>query len=184
MWDNCATSGKKWVKVGSHLTTRTNVLSQSGASEHMFLGSYQHTVDEKGRLTLPAKWRSELAGGVVVTRGLENCLFVYPKSRFEEYARQVELQGIELADARAWARYLGAMAADVEPDKQGRILVPENLRKFARLDGDVVVIGAMSHLEVWNATLYEEANNKIESDAPALAERIGQLMRHAARAAQ
>src|SRR5512135_1328808 len=110
----------------------------------MFFGSHQHTIDDKGRLTLPAKWRSELAGGVVVTRGLDDCLFVFPKEKFEAVARDMDLRGIELADARSWARYFLGMAADAETDKQGRVLIPQNLRDFAKLDGEVMVVGVAS----------------------------------------
>src|SRR5512142_3110141 len=135
----------------------------------MFFGSHHHTIDEKGRLTLPAKWRSELAGGVVVTRGLDECLFIFPKAKFEAIAAEIDEQGIALADARAWARYFLGMAADAETDKQGRVLLPQNLRDFAGLDGEVIVIGVVSRVEVWQPERYKQANTKIESDVHAVA---------------
>ncbi len=150
----------------------------------MFFGWHQHTIDDKGRLALPAKWRSELAGGVVVTRGLDNCLFVFPKDKFEAMAQEIDGQGITLADARAWARYILGNAADVEPDKQGRVLIPQNLREFAALDGEVTVLGVMSRIEVWNPQRYKEANDHIEADASAVAERMGQMMQRAAERAR
>lgn len=146
----------------------------------MFFGSHQHTIDDKGRLTLPAKWRSELAGGVVVTRGLDDCLFIFPKAKFEAIAAEIDLQGIESSDARAWARYFLGMAADAETDKQGRILLPQNLRDFAGLDGEVVVVGVVSRIEVWLPERYKETNARIESNVSAVAERMGQVMRRAA----
>ncbi|HEX9077513.1 MAG TPA: division/cell wall cluster transcriptional repressor MraZ [Anaerolineae bacterium] len=146
----------------------------------MFFGSHQHTIDDKGRLTLPAKWRSELAGGVVVTRGLDDCLFIFPKSKFQAIAEEIDRQGIELGDARSWARYFLGMAADAESDKQGRILLPQNLRDFAGLDGEVVVVGVVSRVEVWSPERHKQANAKIESDVSAVAERMGQIMKRAA----
>lgn len=147
----------------------------------MFLGSHQHTIDDKGRLTLPAKWRAELVSGVVVTRGLENCLFIFPQNKFEAIAHEIDEAGIELEDARYWARYLAAMAEQVEVDKQGRILIPQNLRDFAHLDGDVMVVGVMSRIEVWSPQAHQENNSKVESDAALVAERMGQMMKRVAR---
>jgi MraZ protein len=146
----------------------------------MFFGSHQHTIDDKGRLTLPAKWRSELAGGVVVTRGLDDCLFIFPKAKFESIAAEMDEQGIELADVRAWTRYFLGMAVDAESDKQGRILLPQNLRDYAKLDGEVVVVGVVSRIEVWNPERHHTANSKIESDVNAVAERMGAVMKRAA----
>src|SRR5512142_3285489 len=104
----------------------------------MFFGSHQHTIDDKGRLTLPAKWRSELAGGVVVTRGLDDCLFVFPKPKFEAIAAEIDQQRVELGEVRAWARYFFGEAADAEIDRQGRVLIPQTLREFAQLKGEVI----------------------------------------------
>lgn len=146
----------------------------------MFFGTHQHTIDDKGRLTLPAKWRSELASGVVVTRGLDDCLFIFPKTKFEAIATEIDEQGIELGDARVWARYFLGMASDAEVDRQGRILVPQSLRSFAGLDGEVTVVGVMSRIEVWNPQRHIQANQRLESDASAVAERIGRIMRRAA----
>ncbi len=145
----------------------------------MFVGTYQHTIDDKQRLTLPAKWRSELAGGVVVTRGVDKCLYIFTRTRFEEMASEIGEQGIERADARGWARHFAGMASDVEADKQGRIIIPQNLREFAGLDGDVVVVGVINHIEVWGPKQHQEAEQKIESDVENVAERMGSLMRGA-----
>ena len=146
----------------------------------MFLGLNQHTIDDKGRLTLPAKWRAELASGVVVTRGLDECLFVFPQSKFESIAAEIDQTGIEFADARAWARYLAGMAEQIEVDKQGRILIPDNLRQFAKLNGEVVVLGVVSRIEIWSPAKYQANNESVESNAIVVAERMGQVMRRAA----
>ncbi len=149
----------------------------------MFIGWHQHTIDDKGRLTLPAKWRSDLAGGVVVTRGLDSCLFIFPKDKFQAMAREIDQQGITLADARAWARYILGNAADIEPDKAGRVLIPQNLRDFAGLDGEVTVLGVVSRIEVWDPQRYKQANDHLEADAAAVAERMGQMMQRASASA-
>ncbi len=149
------------------------------ATMAMFFGEHQHTLDEKGRLTLPARWRSVLAGGVVLTRGLDRCLFIFPKAKFEAIAAEIDAQGLELNDARTWARYFLGMAVDLEVDRQGRILIPENLRKFAGVDGNVVCVGVVSRLEVWNPKRYHSANRLVESDPNVVAERIGKLLRKA-----
>ena len=146
----------------------------------MFLGTTQNTIDEKGRLTLSAKWRSELAPGVVITRGFDRCLFIFPQSKYEAIAREIEAQGMALADVRSFARHLSAMAEQAEPDKQGRIIIPQNLREFAGLDGEVVVIGVVNRLEVWNPEKYKEINRQSETDADAVAERYGQIIKSAA----
>jgi MraZ protein len=147
----------------------------------MFFGTFEHTVDDKGRLTLPARWRPELAGGVVVTRGLDNCLFIFPQTKFQAIAAEIDAQGVELGDARTWARYFLGLAIDAEVDRQGRILIPQNLRDFAGLDGDVIVVGVASRIEVWNPHKHREANQRIESDAATVAERMGQIMRRVAK---
>ena len=83
----------------------------------------------------------ELAGGVVVTRGLDDCLFIFPKPKFDTIAAEIDQQGIELSDVREWARYFFGLATDAETDKQGRVIIPQNLRDFAGLDGEAIVVG-------------------------------------------
>jgi MraZ protein len=146
----------------------------------MFVGTTQNSIDEKGRLTLSAKWRSELASGVVITRGFDKCLFIFPQSKYETMAREIEEQGMALADVRTFARHLAALAEQAEPDKQGRIIIPQNLREFAGLDSEVVVIGVVNRLEVWNPEKYKDVNKQVEANADAVAERYGQIMKNAA----
>lgn len=146
----------------------------------MFVGTTQNTIDEKGRLTLSAKWRSELASGVVITRGFDKCLFIFPQSKYDAMARDIEEQGMALADVRMFARHLAALAEQAEPDKQGRIIIPQNLREFAGLNGEVVVIGVVNRLEVWNPEKYKDVNQQVEANADAVAERYGQIIKNAA----
>jgi len=116
----------------------------------MFLGEFVHTLDSKGRLTVPAKYRAELDAGMVVTRGMDRCLAVFPMAKWKELSGRVS--GLPMTDrrARALKRFLFASASDVSPDKQGRILIPPRLREYADLDGEVVVAGLNDHIEIWN----------------------------------
>ncbi len=145
----------------------------------MFLGSHQHAIDEKGRLTLPAKWRAELASGVVVTRGLDDCLFIFPQPKFEQMAQVIDAQGFESADAREWERYIFGLAEQEDIDKQGRILIPQNLRGQFKLQNEIMVVGLFSRIEVWDPEKYKAMTERIEADPPAMAERMRQMMRAA-----
>ncbi len=145
----------------------------------MFLGEYSHAIDDKGRLTLPARWREELGESVVVTRGLDPCLFVFPATKFEAIAGQVDQLGFNKADARQLSRFLSAKAIDDAPDKQGRIIIPPALREFAGLNGDALIVGAFGRIEIWNPQRYNEANAQLESDAGAISERMGDVLHRA-----
>jgi len=116
----------------------------------MFLGEYDHTIDYKGRLTVPAKFRAELAEGLVVTRGIDRCLLIYPQEEWNRLYERVAALPLTDRRARAFRRRFFSAASDVTPDSQGRVLIPPRLRQFASLDGDVVVAGAGSYIEVWN----------------------------------
>ncbi len=173
-------SGEIWVKVGqSRSNERLFYLLGGGKFQAMFLGTHTHSIDDKGRLTLPAKWRQELAGGVTITRGLDDCLFVFPKNKFAAIARDLDAQPLQISDARNWARYVAGLAAESEIDKQGRVLIPQNLRGFAKLNGEVVVVGVVSRIEVWRPEKHAAINKTVESDASTVAERLGQTIQDA-----
>ncbi len=142
----------------------------------MFLGEYHHSLDDKGRLTLPARWRESLGFAVVVTRGLDRCLFVFPAEEFEKIAHELDRLGFASADARALSRYLYGKATDVEPDKQGRIIIDRGLREFAGIDSEAVVVGVHNRIEIWNPGAYAEANAAAESDANAISERMSDAL--------
>jgi MraZ protein len=150
-------------------------LHSSGELERMFLGRYAHTLDDKGRLTIPAKYRSVLAAGLVVTRGLDRCLYVYPMSEWQQLEVNVSKLPLTKEDARHFVRFLFAEATDCVPDRQGRVLLPGYLRDYARLGTDVIVAGSNSHLEVWDAASYEEENARLEQNPEAQAEKLGDL---------
>ena len=121
----------------------------------MFLGTHTPRLDEKGRLILPAKYRDELAEGVVITKGQERCLYVWPLAEFTRVTtamRDAQMSGKTLRDH---SRVLFASASDEVPDKQGRVTVPPALRQYAGLDRDCVVIGANSRMEIWDAAAWE-----------------------------
>jgi MraZ protein len=122
----------------------------------MFLGTHTPRLDEKGRLILPAKFRDELAGGVVITKGQERCLYVFAAAEFQRYAAEQSARPMSDKAARAFTRVLFSGAHDEVPDKQGRVTIPAPLRDYAGLERDLVVIGAMTRVEVWDAAAWEE----------------------------
>lgn len=131
----------------------------------MFLGEFSHTIDDKGRLTLPAKFRSVLAEGVVITRGLDGCLFIFPMAYFNALAERTANLPLTQADGRDFARMLFSSASDIDLDKQGRILLPQTLREFAGLDGDVTIVGVNTRIEVWSPNAWKGQREKFEGGA-------------------
>lgn len=124
-------------------------------SYHPFLGTYTPRLDEKGRLILPAKFRAQLASGLVMTRGQERCLFVFPVQEFRRMHDQIRQAPVTSKQARDYLRVFLSGAHDEVPDKQGRLSIPSALRTYAGLDRDVAVIGAGSRVEIWDAVAWE-----------------------------
>lgn len=146
-----------------------------GRVAQMFLGSYLHNIDSKGRLTLPAKFRAELAKGVVVTLGLDGCLWVFPIETWGEIARKMNELPLTNKFSRHFARRMYGYASDCEPDKQGRILLPPSLRERAGLDGETVVVGGPGRLEIWSRERWERTTEEIEKNGDAIAEQLFEL---------
>ena len=121
----------------------------------MFLGTHNPRLDEKGRLILPAKYRDELAGGVVITKGQERCLYLFPQEEFTRITEALRTAPVTAKAARDYSRILFASASDELPDRQGRITVPAPLRGYAGLQRDCVVIGANTRLEIWDSQAWE-----------------------------
>jgi len=115
----------------------------------VFTGEYRHSVDDKGRIAVPAKFRVQLEGGAYVARWLDACLAIFPRSEWDQLADKVGSLPIGDANARTFSRTLFASAYEVEPDRQGRIVVPASLREAAGLTSDAVVVGARDHAEIW-----------------------------------
>ncbi len=141
----------------------------------MFFGRFAHIIDEKGRLTVPSKYRTTLDKGLVVTRGIDPCLYVFAMEDWEGLKPKFEQLLLTNADARHFIGFMFAEACDCVPDKQGRVLIPVELREYAGLNGDVVVTGVFNHLEVWNPDAYRAAKAAMESDPQGLAQRISGL---------
>jgi MraZ protein len=121
----------------------------------VFLGTHSPRLDEKGRLFLPAKFRDELAEGVVITKGQERCLYVFPMAEFRRVTEAMSQAPVTQKTVRDYSRVFFASASDEVPDKQGRITVPPSLREYAGLSRDCVVIGANTRVEVWDAAAWE-----------------------------
>ncbi|MDI6892134.1 MAG: division/cell wall cluster transcriptional repressor MraZ [Actinomycetota bacterium] len=140
----------------------------------MFLGEFQHTLDGKGRLILPSKFRDALADGLVITKGMEGCLFIFPKSEWPQLEDKVRSLPLTKKDARKFSRFFFAGATEEALSKQGRVLIPENLRKYAGLGKDIVVIGVSNRLEIWDkerwAAYSREAGESYENVAEELTE--------------
>ena len=124
----------------------------------MFMGEYNHTVDPKGRLIVPSKFREQLGSEFVVTKGLDGCLFVYPAEEWHNIEEKFRNISMTSKDARKFSRFFFAGAAAVELDKQGRILLPPVLREYANLEGEAHIIGMDTNLEIWNTELWNEEN--------------------------
>ncbi|MGE5557876.1 MAG: division/cell wall cluster transcriptional repressor MraZ [Bacillota bacterium] len=141
----------------------------------MFMGEYQHTLDQKDRLIIPAKFREELGDIFIVTRGLDNCLFVYPKKGWEVVEEKIKDLSMTRSDVRAFVRLLLSGAVECEVDKQGRIIIPENLREHARINKDVFVIGVSTRVEIWSKENWEQYANRAEQSYEEIAEKIVDL---------
>jgi len=163
----CYIIGVKWDEVGSvhNLSTETNML----------IGEYRHTIDPKKRLSMPAKFREEMGKKVVATRGLENCLFVYPIKEWKEKVEKIMRLPMGQADSRGFSRFMLAGAVETEVDSLGRILIPDFLRDFAKLKGTVAVIGVGERVEIWDTKAWDAYKKKVEKQADALAEKLGSV---------
>jgi MraZ protein len=139
----------------------------------MLVGEYEHTIDDKNRLTLPAKFRQAFVEGLVLSRGIERCLYAYPRSEWEASV-QSRLGELDLLskEGRLMQRYFFAGAAEAEADKQGRVMVPSSLGAYAGLGREVVVAGIHDHLEIWDRAAWREHLDEIEGSAEDVAERL------------
>lgn len=141
----------------------------------MFIGEYSHNLDDKNRMAIPAKFRALLKDGAVVTRGLDNCLFLYPKKQWEILAEKLAKLPISQAKARAFSRLMLAGAMNVDFDSQGRITLPEYLRKFAGLKNKSIIAGLYDRLEIWEEGAWNKYKNEAEKKNNNIAETLGEL---------
>lgn len=138
----------------------------------MFIGEYRHTFDAKNRISLPAKFRKELGRSIIVTRGLDRCLFVYPKASWKEEAAKIARHSTGGAAGRGLARLMLAGASEAEVDSAGRILVPDYLKSFASLGNKTVVAGVSDRVEIWDEKAWKKYTTAIEREADAYAETL------------
>lgn len=142
----------------------------------MFLGRHNYNLDEKGRLALPARYRDEVRDGVVITRGFDNCLLVYPMAAWAPLAERVSALSIGDPDVRLLRRMLFANATDLMLDRQGRILVPAELRAHAGLEREAVVVGMHSFIEIWSPSGWAAQDELVERDGASIAEKLATLV--------
>ena len=141
----------------------------------MLIGEYKHTIDPKKRLSMPAKFRKELGKGAVITRGLDNCLFVFPSTYWQQLAERLGNMPLVQQDSRAFARLLLSGAMEVDFDSLGRILIPEYLKTYANLEKTVVVAGLYNRLEIWNENRWENYKTNLEKNSDSIAEKLREL---------
>ena len=141
----------------------------------MFIGEYEHTLDEKARVSLPKSFRAALGKKMVMTRGLDNCLFVYSRADWEKVSAKLGQLSFAQADTRGFNRFILSGAAEVETDSAGRVLIPEHQREFAGLKKTVVFAGVSDRVEVWDKARWSAYKAKIEKQADALAEKLGEI---------
>ncbi|HNT30042.1 MAG TPA: division/cell wall cluster transcriptional repressor MraZ [bacterium] len=141
----------------------------------MFLGEYQHSIDTKGRIAIPSKFRAELAQGAVVTRGLDGCLFIYPAQEWQELAQKLKTLPLTQGDARAFVRLMFSGAAELDIDKQGRVNIPGYLWEYAKVAKEAVVAGLYNRIEIWDPTAWAAYRKKAESNSDAIAEQLASL---------
>lgn len=141
----------------------------------MFIGEYQHTIDTKGRVIIPSKLRDDLGSNFIMTKGLDNCLFVYPLQEWKVLEEKLKTLPMTNRDARAFVRFFFAGATECTLDKQGRVLVPVNLRDHANLDKDAVIIGVATRIELWSKEEWEKYNDDDNLSYDSIAERMAEL---------
>lgn len=141
----------------------------------MLIGQFTHTIDDKKRLSLPSKFRKELGKTVVVTRGLDKCLFVYSVKEWKEFSQQLASLSMGQSESRAFNRFLLGGAVETPIDSAGRILIPDFLKDFADLDNKAIVTGVYNRVEIWNETAWESYTNQVEQQADTLAQKIGEI---------
>ncbi len=150
-------------------------VGESGITKNMLIGQYKHTIDDKNRISLPVKFRKEMGQKIVITPGLDNCLFVFAPKEWQNISLKLSTSSLLQADNRSFNRFMFGGAVEVTLDSIGRILVPDFLKDRANLKNKVVLIGVQNRLEIWNEKAWEDYNAVIEKGADALAEKLGQV---------
>jgi MraZ protein len=141
----------------------------------MLIGEFKHNLDQKGRVSIPAKFRQKFAEGLILTRGIDQCVFGFPKPEWEKVVNKITNLPLSQANARAFARLMLSGAFEAEIDNQGRVLIPEVLRKYAHLEKKVVIVGMHNRIEIWDEKKWEEYKKQSEENSEEIAERLSDL---------
>lgn len=141
----------------------------------LLLGEFAHTLDDKGRLTVPAKFRGQLSAGLVITKGVDLCLWLFPMNVWEDVSEKIRKLPLTDPGAREFRRQVFGTASDSMPDKQGRVILPPNLRSYAGIDGEAVIIGLHDHCEIWNPERWRERQEQSDRDPDARAQQFANL---------
>lgn len=140
----------------------------------MFIGEYQHSIDAKGRIIIPSKFRDELGFKFILTRGLDNCLFIYSMDEWKKFEDKLSTLPMSSKEARAFVRYFFSGAVECEIDKQGRLTIPQHLREHAKIEKELVTIGVLSRVEIWSKQEWKDyGNNSLGYDE--IAEKMAEL---------
>lgn len=140
----------------------------------MFIGEYQHSIDNKNRMKVPAKLKEGLSNVFIMTKGLDGCLYAYPVDEWKKLEEKLKSLPITNKDARAFVRFIFSGAAEIEIDKQGRALIPQNLIEYASIVKDIVSIGVSTRVEIWSREKWNEYNEK-NIDYDKIAEKMSEL---------
>ena len=163
---------RKWEEVECQKIGRYAFLP---TSKRMLIGEFTHTLDDKNRLSLPAKFRRELGKKVIVTNGVDSCLFVFSTKEWEKFSSQISGLSLVQGDKRKFTRFMLGGATEAEVDSLGRILIPDFLKEFAKLKNKVVVTGVHSRTEIWSEKNWSAYKKGVEKDIDILAEKLGEV---------
>jgi MraZ protein len=141
----------------------------------MLIGEHNHTLDDKKRLSLPSKFRKELGTEVIITHGLDHCLFVYSKQEWKKFSEKISELSMGQKDSRSFTRFILGSAVESTIDKAGRVLIPDFLKDFARLSEKVVVVGLGARAEIWSDKEWRLYKKQIDANADTLAEKLGDI---------
>ncbi len=141
----------------------------------MFIGQYYHSLEEKGRLAIPAKFRRQLDKQSVITRGLDGCLFIFPGKEWKTFTQKLSTAPITRRDVREFIRLMAKQASEIELDKQGRTRIPKYLQEFASLKKQVVLVGSLKRIEIWDQKLYHQHIQAIEKKSESISDRLTDL---------
>ncbi len=166
--------GKTWKIIFVAVRPYLNEAQQIGDSINMFIGEYTHSVDDKKRLSVPAKFRKELGKKAVVTHGLNNCLVIYPMPKWKKIAEKLSNFSEGQSDSRGFRRFMLAGAVEVDVDTIGRVLIPDFLKQYANLKDKVVLTGVYDRVEVWDEAAWKTYKAQMAADADRMAEKLGE----------